>query len=467
MEGSAGMDNKTYLDSHRKEVIRAVQNADLSLIRFLYCDTNSIIRGKSVPAAQLERRMVDGIGLSRALLAVNSMDELQPVDEMTPIGEVRLKPDPDTFAILPYAKQAGSLLCDIVQLDGEPWAACARSFLKRVCRQLAGHGLEVQASFEMEYTLAVKTDDGYRPFDQTLCYSSIALQETHAFSLDLLRALEQQGMVVELCHPELSPGQHEISVQHSDPLLAADNQVRLRETIRAVAANHGLFASFAPKPFAEYIGNGTHIHMSLWSSGSRNIFHDPTALHGFSAKGLFFLAGILLHLPGLVALTSASVNSYRRLIPHSLSGAFAIYGYDNREAALRIPSPFHSNPEGSTNLEFKAGDATGNPYLALGALLVAGLDGLERELYPGPPVNVDPDTLSKDQITKMGIERLPKTLEEALDALEADPVLTGALGSLLSRSYVAIKRSEVVAYASGDDASQRAAAEFAGHFYKY
>ena len=163
MEGSAGMDNKTYLESHRKEVIRAVQHADLSLIRFLYCDTNSIIRGKSVPAAQLERRMVDGIGLSRALLAVNSLDELQPVDEMTPIGEVRLKPDVDTFAILPYAKHTGSLLCDIVQLDGEPWAACARSFLKRVCRQLAGHGLEVQASFEMEYTLAVKTDDGYQP----------------------------------------------------------------------------------------------------------------------------------------------------------------------------------------------------------------------------------------------------------------------------------------------------------------
>lgn len=455
-----------------KQVNQAVQKADLSLIRFLYCDTNSIIRGKSVPAAQLQRRMMDGVGLSRALLAVNSLDELQPVDEMTPVGEVRLLPDLDTFTILPYAERAGALLCDIVQLDGEPWAACARSFLKRVCHQIAGQGLEVQASFEMEYTLAAKTDDGYRPFDQTLCYSSVALQATHAFSLDLVHALEQQGMVVELCHPELSPGQHEISVRHSDAVRAADNQVRLRETIRAVAANHGLYASFAPKPFApqqvaQYIGNGSHIHLSLWDKNGRNIFYDPAAPHGFSAKGLSFLAGILHHLPGLAALTCASVNSYRRLAPHSLSGAFAIYGYDNREAALRIPSPFRSNPEGSTNLEFKAADATGNPYLALGALLVAGLDGLKRELDPGPPVNLDPDTLSEDQIASAayqagGIRRLPMTLAQALDELQADPLLTTALGSLLSRSYMAIKRSEVAAYGSGTDE-----AEFAGHFYKY
>jgi glutamine synthetase len=344
----------------------------------------------------------------------------------------------------------------------------------------------VKAAFEMEFTLATVTEGNAqqtaRPFDQTLCYSSIALQEAHSFYLDLVHALQQQGMVVELCHPELSPGQHEISIGHSDPVHAADNQVRLRETVRAVAANHGLYASFAPKPFADYIGNGMHIHLSLWdqaqaSSGGRNIFYDPAAAAqtsggGFSAQGLSFLAGILSHLPALTALTCASVNSYRRLAPHSLSGAFAIYGYDNREAALRIPSLFRSNPEHSANLELKAADATGNPYLALGALLVAGLDGLQRSLDPGPPVNLDPDTLSADQLAGMGIKRLPQTLEEALDALEADPLLTGALGALLTRSYGAIKRSEIAAYASGEEAQQAeaqlaAAAELAGHFYKY
>jgi glutamine synthetase len=518
------------------EIEKAARDADLALVRFLYCDSNSIIRGKNVPAAQLRRRMAGGVGLSRALLAVNSLDQLQPVPEMTPIGEVRLLPDPETFIALPYAPRAGAMICDLVELDGAPWSACARSFLKRVCRQAADQGLEVRASFEMEYTLATTTTTAdyadyadeagwqsgkvaewqsgksafrrlaasrrtpnsefrirYRPFDDTLCYSSIALQATHAFTLDLMQALEAQGIVVELCHPELSPGQHEVSVRHQSAVRAADDQIRVRETIRAVAANHGLIASFAPKPFAEYIGNGAHIHLSLWdipnsefrTPNSRNLFHDPAAPYGFSAKGLSFLAGVLHHLPGLVALTCASVNSYRRLTPHSLSGAFAVYGYDNREAALRIPSPFRGDGEQSANLEFKAGDATGNPYLALGALLVAGLDGLNRGLDPGPPVNLDPDTLGAEEPAHAdasdradradaasgptaavgavgGIKRLPATLGEALDALTADDVLMDALGDLLSKSYLAIKRSEIAAYSAlGDEA------EFAGHFYKY
>jgi glutamine synthetase len=469
MEGSAGMDNE--------KVVETAQQAGLSLIRFLYCDTNSIIRGKNVPIDRLRQRMADGVGISRALLAVNSLDELAPVPELTPVGEVRLQPDPGTFTILPYADLAGALICDLVQPDGAPLSVCGRSFLKRVCRQAALQGLHVKAAFEMEFTLATKTDGTYRPFDQTLCYSSIALQAAHPFYLDLVRALEQQEMTVELCHPELSPGQHEISIRHTDPVRAADNQVRLRETVRAVAASHGLYASFAPKPFAEYIGNGMHIHLSLWNKDGRNIFYDPAAeaqagSGGFSEQGLSFLAGVLSHLPALTSLTCATVNSYRRLAPHSLSGAFAAYGYDNREAALRIPSTFRSDPQSFTNLELKAADATGNPYLALGALLVAGLDGLNRSLDPGLPVSQDPDTLSEDQLATMGIERLPKTLEEALDALEADPVLTAALGELLARSYVAIKRSEIAAYAPADEASQRDVsqsdvAEFAGHFYKY
>jgi glutamine synthetase len=444
------------------EVVQAAQDAGLSLVRFLYCDNSSIIRGKSVPVAHLERRMIDGVGLSRALLAVNSLDEYQPVAEMTPVGEVRLRPDPDTFTVLPYAQHAGAMLCDLVEHDDRPWEACARSFLKRVCQQAAGQGLQVRASFEMEYSLATETANGYQPFDKTLCYSSLALQATHAFSIDLVGALEGQGVGVELCHPELSPGQHELSISYSDCMQAADNQVRLRETVRAVAANHGLYASFAPKPFPEYIGNGTHIHLSLWDGDGGNIFYDPAAPQGFSSRGLSFLAGVLRHLPGLTALTCASVNSFRRLTPHSLSGAFAIYGYDNREAALRIPSPYQSDIESSTNLEVKTADATGNPYLALGAILVTGLDGLNKGLDPGPAVDLDPAVLSEEQLASQGIKRLPATLEEALNELEADPLLIDALGDLLSSSYLAIKRSEVAAYSNDSEE-----AEIAGHFYKY
>ncbi|MFW6184273.1 MAG: glutamine synthetase family protein [Chloroflexota bacterium] len=434
-----------------RAVLQMVADADLSLVRFLYCDNSGIIRGKVVPAGRLARRLSDGLGLSRALLAVNSRDELQPVAEMTPIGEVRLLPDPESFTVLPYATQTGALFCDLVALDRTPWDACARSFLKRICRQVSALGLEAQVSFESEYTLLEAAADGYRPYDETLCYSSIAMQATHDFTLDLVQALEKQDILVELCHPELSPGQHEVSIGHRRALQAADDQLRVRETVRAVAATHGLVASFAPKPLAQYVGNGTHIHVSLWDSDGRNVFYDPQAEAGLSKGGRAFLAGLLRHLPGLTALTAASVSSYRRLEPHSLSGAYAIYGYDNREAAIRIPSPFWSDAERTTHLEFKTADASANPYLALGALLAAGLEGLSQELEPGPAVDVDPATLSEYERRERGIQRLPQSLDEALDCLLADLLLTETLGPLLCESYVALKRSEALAGKEGGD----------------
>ena len=432
-------------------VVQAVADADLSLVRFLYCDNSSIIRGKVVPAGRLLQRLSDGVGLSRALLAVNSRDELQPVAEMTPVGEVRMLPDPDTFTVLPYAARTGALFCDLVELDRTPWAACARSFLKRVCRQVSARGLEAQVAFESEYTLLVETADGYRPFDESLCYSSIAMQVTHDFTLELVQALEKQDIRIELCHPELSPGQHEVSVGHRRALRAADDQLRVRETVRAVAARHGLVASFAPKPLAEYVGNGAHIHLSLWDQDGRNVFYDPQAAAGLSTTGRAFLAGVLRHLPGLTALTAASANSYRRLEPHSLSGAYAIYGYDNREAAIRVPSPSWSDAERTTRLEFKTADASANPYLALGALLAAGLEGLSLELEPGPAVDLDPATLSEIERRERDIQRLPQTLDEALDSLQADTLLPEALGPLLCESYLALKRSEALAVREGSD----------------
>lgn len=443
-------------------LIQAARAAGISLVRFLYCDTNGIIRGKGVPVERLSRRLVDGIGLSKALLAVNSLDELQPVAGMTPVGEVRLVPDRRSFTILPYAPHQAALLCDLVRQDGQPWDACPRAFLKRICRQAVEQGYHFQAAFEVEFTLAVKEGDEYQPFDETLCYSSIALQAAGRFAHDLVQALQKQKLAVEMFYPELGPGQYEVSIGYCEAVEAADNQIKLRETIRAVAGARGLYASLAPKPFLDSAGNGAHIHFSLWDAAGRNLFYDPAATNGFSDDGRAFLAGVLNHLPGLTALTCASVNSYRRLVPQSLSGAFAVYGYDNREAALRIPSPFWSNPEDSTNVELKAADATGNPYLALGGLLAAGLDGLTRNLDPGPPLDCDPAALSEEQQAAMGIARLPASLSEAIDHLEADSLLTGALGPLLSDAYLAVKRSEVAAYQDVD-----AAVELANHFYKY
>src|SRR6185436_18897332 len=254
---------------------------------------------------------------------------------------------------------------------------------------------------------------------------------------------------------ELGHGQQEISTAHRPAVRAADEQLLVRETIRGVAAEHGIVATLAPKPWPEGAGNGCHIHFSLWegdeAEDGRNRFHDPDARDRFSAEGRAFLAGALAHLPGLCGLTAPSFNSYHRIVPQYWAGAFTCWGFDNREAPMRIASPFRGAEEASTNAELKASDASCNPYLALGGLIAAGLDGLERGLEPPEPGEVDPATIPEDERTRRGIERLPATQAEALDALAADGVLTDALGPTLARSYLAVRRSEWKAYSEGDE----------------
>ena len=220
-----------------------------------------------------------------------------------------------------------------------------------------------------------------------------------------------------------------------------------------------------PKPFADQAGNGCHIHFSAWdASGEVNLFYDSQDVYGLSQTGYSFIAGVLEHLPGLVALTCPSVNSYRRLQPRSWSSAFTCYGPDNREAALRIPSPFWGDEEASVNLELKPSDSSANPYIALGGLIAAGLDGVEREFLPkeGQLVDVDPATLTPEELERRGIQRLPPNLAEAIEAMERDQVLLEALGSDLARSYLAISRGDLELFSTRDEAF-----ELQHHFYKY
>jgi glutamine synthetase len=418
---------------------RALQSR-VSLTRFLYVDHGGVVRGKAAETTRLPERAESGIGHTRAMMAMSMVDELAPVEGMGPVGEVRIKPDLDTFVALPYAAGAAAMLSDQVNPDGSTWDGCARTFLKRAVAELAGEGYELQAAFEPEFTLGRHEGASFRPIDESLCYSATGFHLAHDYTIDLVDALIKQGLEVEHYYPELGHGQQEVPIRHASALRAADNHVLLRETARAVAIRHGLWASFAPKPLPEQAGNGAHLHASLWADGA-NAFADPAGRYGLSAVGYHFLAGVLAHLPGLIALTCGTVNSYRRLAPQMWSGAFACYGPDNREAALRICSPIGSL--GSVNLELKPIDSTGNPYLALGAFIHAGLDGIRRSLSPGEPVLVDPAVLDSSERERLAVARLPSSLRAALDALEADSFLMSALGPLRSTAYLAVKRSEV------------------------
>src|SRR5947207_8860988 len=244
--------------------------------------------------------------------------------------------------------------------------------------------------------------------DSGLCSSTISATAAQNYLDELVGAVESQRIVLEQYYSELGHGQHEISTGHAPALRVADEQLFVRETIRGVAARRGLIASLAPKPWPENAGNGGHIHFSLWDAeGQRNRFHDASAPDRLSGEARSFIAGVLEHLPGLCGLTAPSFNSYHRIIPQYWAGAFVCWGHDNREAPVRVPSVFRGMEEASTNAELKAADASSNPYLAVGGLVAAGLDGLERELEPPAPVEVDPATIDEAERARRGIGRFP------------------------------------------------------------
>ena len=324
------------------DIVRQAEESGVKLVTFYYCDNGGIIRGKTTHVSKLGSRLSSGIGLTLAMQAMSDMDELSLVDGMGPVGEVRLIPDADTFTVLPYAPGRALVLSDLVETSGRAWDACPRSFLKRVLDKADSMGLSIQASFEPEWYLMSKGDDGrFVPCDESLDNASIGAMFARDVVDDVVTALELQGLEIEQYYPELGHGQQELSISHTNALGAADNHVIYRETVRNVAFNHGMYASFAPKPFPDQAGSGCHMHLSTWDrSGESNLLYDAEDDHGLSMLAHHFIAGIMDHLPGLLALTCPSMNSYRRLSPGSWSTAYACYGPDNREAALRIPSRF-------------------------------------------------------------------------------------------------------------------------------
>ena len=452
------------LGAKRREIVAQAEASGLRLVRFLYCDNDGIIRGKSAGIKDLQDRLETGIGLTLAMQAFTMLDHLASVDGMGPVGEIRLVPDPSTFAIAPYAPHTATVLVDMQTLDGQPYAADGRAFLKRlIARAADDHDLSLVAAFEPEWSLAIKTGEQFTPIDDSGCFTSTGMNMAAPVIDDIVAALESQGMTVEQYYAELGWGQQELSIRHAPALQAADHHIMYRETVRGIALTHGRHASFAPKPWGDQAGNGCHLHFSGWTKDQRvNRFYDAGGEYNLSTLARQFMAGILDHLPALVALTCASVNSYRRLQPQMWASAYRAWGPDNREGALRVASPFKGHEAESTNVELKSSDSSANPYISLAGVMAAGLDGIERQLTLPPPVTVDPHTLDESERKKIGADRLPTSLKEAIANLKTDRLLLDAMGERLATSYIAVKELDIDAFAAADEAF-----EFRQHIYKY
>nr|WP_255647829.1 glutamine synthetase [Haloprofundus halobius] len=298
---------------------------------------------------------------------------------------------------------------------------------------------DVHTAFESEYHLCQETEDGLVPLDDRGVYATECMRTAHPITTDIVGALKDQNIGFEKYYPEHAPGKHEVVIAPSSGVTAADEHLFLKETVKGVAANHDLQATFLPRPFPGST-NGCHIHLSLWNR-DENEFYDAGDADGLSDRARYFIGGVLAHADALVALTAPTVNSYARLRPQTEASAFACWGLDNREAAVRIPSP-KGDAEKTTRLEFRPADNAANPYLALLGILAAGMDGVERELDPGNPVGFDPGNLPRVERDDRDICRLPETLGEAIRALEADDVLADALGPDLHKSYIEVKRTQ-------------------------
>lgn len=430
----------------------------VELVRAIYIGPDGIARGKAFRPDSLDEILESGIGLTQAQASVTVFDQLPPESQFQPVGEVRIRPDVTTFQVLPYLAGHARMLSDLETIEGQPWELCPRSLLKTFINKLSDQGMIIRAAFENEFTIFNKTNEEWLPLDQFNCFSSAAMDLASPYVLPIITALEQQGVMVEKYYPEAGHGQHEIPVRHQAGLQAADQQVVFKETVRGTALANDFRVSFMPKISSDSAGNGCHIHFSLWDSqDERNLFYDAAGDYGLSQTARHFMAGILNHLPALLAFTAPTTNSYKRFVERCWSSCYVCWGPDNREATVRAASGFKGHEASTVNLEYKPSDPACNPYLDLAALICAGLDGIEQQADPGKPVLTDPTLLSPRERQTRGLTRYPIELASALSALEQDEVLRAGFGARRISDYITMKRAEIEMINSmGKDAEQQA-----------
>jgi glutamine synthetase len=415
-----------------------------SLRYHLITDLGGVNRGR---AAWLpDGTAGSGVGWVPVNQVITPLDDIASPNPWGSHGDRRLAPDLSTELNLPLpdGRQVRACICNIVGLDGDPWEVCARTFLQRALTRLREERrLQILASFELEFWLTYVDDSG----PSAPGFSFARFMSHEPFGSNLMELLDRAGLDPEMFLPEFAPDQFELTLKPAWGLTAADRTVFAREIVRLCAAGARRRASFTPVREPGGIGSGVHIHLSLWDLEDKPVMYDKDSTGGLSAVGAAFVGGVAKHMPALCALTAPSVISYERLQPHRWSAAYTCVGERNREAALRIcPVAGRDATEmrRQCNVEWRAADATANPYLALGALVCAGLEGLRHQASLPPLLNEDPAGLGEEERRAMGVERLPDSLAAALAALRADARARAWMPEALLDAYLLLKETEIM-----------------------
>ena len=433
-------------------------------VTIAWADNNGIPRSRTVPIASLPQVAKRGVGVSTLFAVFDTRDAITFAHQglATPSGDVRLVPDLRGLTRLAGQPALAWAPGRQIAVDGSPWPYDQRGVLEAQVEAAAAEGLEVRAGYEMEFVLTQAddlSDSGGEPrlAYHAPAYSPHALLAVDEFVADLLTDLAANGVPVHQLHAEYGPAQVELSIAAADPITAADWQLLARQTIHAAARAHGLRACFAPLFTAAGVGNGWHLHTSVWRGGRNLLASSATAGDRPGPDGVGWLGGLLRDLRALAAITAPSVPSLARLRPGYFASAYQFWGVENREAPLRyVPSsPFIGTDR--ANVELKASDASGNPYLALAAVLAAGLAGIEDNAPLPPPVRQDPGTWSDAQRAERGIVPLPATPQEQERALLASERIGEALGQPLLGAFTAVRRADA-AWAADRSAEETIAA---------
>lgn len=418
------------------EVLRQAEEQGVRFVRLQFTDILGVLKNVVISRRDLPRALAGQITFDGS-----SIDGFVRIEE----SDMRLKADPATWCVFPWsdpAARAARLICDVHYPDGRPFEGCPRHTLKRVLAEAAQLGYTLQAGPEAEFFL-FQVDEQGRPTTRThdtgTYFDLSPIDKGEQARRDMVLTLEEIGFQFEASHHENSPGQHEIRFAHAEALAMADNLVTFRHVVRRVAAQHGLHATFMPKPIYGINGSGMHIHLSL-HKGGRNQFQgrplSPVALH--------FVAGLLHHARGMCAVTNPLVNSYKRLVPGYEAPVYIAWSEQNRSPLVRIPAADGPN----ARVELRSPDPSCNPYLALAVILKAGLDGIRHKLPAPPPINRNLYGLTPEERRQLGVGRLPRNLLEAVAELERNEVIRDALGEHIADRLMEAKQVEWEVYHS-------------------
>ena len=426
------------------ELLTRLRDDKIENFWITYHDYSGVGAAKTIRPSGFRSGVHDGLVFAVANLDMDILDNVAAgASWLGDSGDMLVVPDPQSYCELPRFPKTAIANGWMRATDGSVWDGCPRTRLKKLMDELAGEGFSAMAALEPEFYLLQPEENGeWSPINSTRMFTLAGLQEAQQFSADVVAELEAMNVPVGQLGKEYGPGQYEMSVKHGTPLEALDRYWALKMTVRDLARANGWVASFMPKIYSHWAGNSLHAHLSVWDpDGETDLTLGTSDNERLSDVGRWFLGGLLAHAPALTGLGSPTVNSYKRLLPGSWAPANIYWGFGNRSGVARIPGVGDRR-----HIEYRSGDNSCNPALFLAGLLAAGLDGIRKQTDPGPSFQGDVGVMTVEEMLEAGLTFLPRTLPEALEALENDEVVASAVGEVILPHFLAVKRSELSAY---------------------